>query len=154
MRAKLGLQHAQDGDAELVDAWLERLAADRVDFTIAFRRLASFDSTEGAANAAVRDLFIDRDAFDAWSQRYAQRLRAEASVQAQRSAMMNRSNPKFILRNHLAHNAIQAAEGGDFSEVQRLLKVLSRPYDEQPEQATYADFPPDWAQHIEVSCSS
>jgi uncharacterized protein YdiU (UPF0061 family) len=102
----------------------------------------------------VRDLFLDREAFDAWAGRYSERLRAEASDDVERAARMNRVNPKFVLRNHLAELAIQRARDGDFSEVQRLLKVLQRPYDEQPEHAAYADFPPDWAQHLEVSCSS
>ena len=67
---------------------------------------------------------------------------------------MNRVNPKYVLRNHLAEVAIRQAQAGDFTETQRLLKVLERPFDEQPEHAAYADFPPDWAQTIEVSCSS
>jgi uncharacterized protein YdiU (UPF0061 family) len=67
---------------------------------------------------------------------------------------MNQVNPKYVLRNHLAEVAIQQAQTGDFTETQRLLKVLERPFDEQPEHSVYADFPPDWAQSIEVSCSS
>jgi len=67
---------------------------------------------------------------------------------------MKRVNPKFVLRNHLCEVAIRAAEAGDFTPTQELLKVLQRPYDEQPEWSAYADFPPDWAQSIEVSCSS
>jgi uncharacterized protein YdiU (UPF0061 family) len=71
---------------------------------------------------------------------------------------MNRLNPKFVLRNHLAQTAIEQAQQGDFSEVQRLLKVLQSPYDEQPElggpTTRYSDFPPEGAQHLEVSCSS
>ena len=67
---------------------------------------------------------------------------------------MNRANPKYVLRNHLAEQAIRQARDGDFSEVRRLLKVLQRPFDEQPEHSAYADFPPDLAQHLEVSCSS
>jgi uncharacterized protein YdiU (UPF0061 family) len=67
---------------------------------------------------------------------------------------MNRTNPKFVLRNHLAEVAIRAAREGDFGETERLRQVLERPYDEQPEHEAYAAFPPDWAQTIEVSCSS
>ena len=67
---------------------------------------------------------------------------------------MKRANPKFVLRNHLAQAAIERAQQGDFSEVQRLLQVLERPFDEQPEHAAYADHPPAWADQIEVSCSS
>ena len=69
---------------------------------------------------------------------------------------MNRVNPKFVLRNHLAEGAIRAAQAGDFSEVQRLQSALQHPFDEQSADTSnrYAGFPPDWAQSIEVSCSS
>ena len=154
--AKLGLQARQDGDQALIDDLLKRMAADKADFTITFRRLAGFDSTPGASNDPLRDLFLEREAFDAWGQRYAERLRSEASADAGRALRMNRSNPKFVLRNHLAEVAIQNAQAGDFSEVERLLKVLQRPFDESPAGATAIDagFPPEWAQTIEVSCSS
>ncbi|WOB10521.1 protein adenylyltransferase SelO [Piscinibacter gummiphilus] len=154
MRAKLGLATAHDGDMALIDGLLKCMAADRADFSITFRRLAQFNSAEGASNDVVRDMFLDRPAFDAWAQAYGARLRAEGSVDAERAQRMNRVNPKFVLRNHLAEVAIRAAEQGDFSETHKLLKVLERPYDEQPEHSAYADFPPEWAQSIEVSCSS
>jgi uncharacterized protein YdiU (UPF0061 family) len=155
-RAKLGLATAQDDDRQLIDDLLRLMATDRADFTITFRRLAGFASAEGSRNDALRDLFLDRTAFDAWGARYAERLAREGSVDAERALRMNRSNPKFVLRNHLAESAIRAAAGGDFGETERLLKVLERPYDEQPPGATDADagFPPECAQTIEVSCSS
>jgi serine/tyrosine/threonine adenylyltransferase len=59
-----------------------------------------------------------------------------------------------VLRNHLAEGAIRLAREGDFGEVRRLLRLLQRPFDEQPEHEADADFPPDWSQHLEVSCSS
>ena len=120
-------------------------AADRADFSLTFRRLHS---------PGVRDLFINREAFDAWALRYAERLRLEQSVESERATRMNAVNPKFVLRNHLAEEAIRRAQAGDFSEVQRLLKVLQRPFDEQAENAADAGLPPEWAQHLEVSCSS
>ena len=71
---------------------------------------------------------------------------------------MNRVNPKFVLRNHLAEVAIRGAQGGDFSETERLLRLLAQPFDEHADSgfdsAPYAGFPPDWALSIEVSCSS
>jgi uncharacterized protein YdiU (UPF0061 family) len=154
LRAKLGLAEAREGDRELADDLLRRMAADHTDFTITFRRLARFSSAPGAANDAVRDLFIDRAAFDAWAARYAERLRTEGRPDAQRGAAMNRVNPKFVLRNHLAETAIRRARQGDFAEVRRLLAVLERPFDEQPEHEADAGFPPDWARQLEVSCSS
>jgi serine/tyrosine/threonine adenylyltransferase len=154
MRAKLGLAEAHDDDGALIDAWLRLLAAEKTDFTIAHRRLCDFSTAAGAANAAVRDLFIDPAGFADWATRYADRLAREGSHDATRAERMRRANPKFILRNHLAQAAIERAEQGDFSETMRLLGVLARPFDEQPEHEADAGFPPDWAQHIEVSCSS
>jgi uncharacterized protein YdiU (UPF0061 family) len=108
----------------------------------------------GAVACHLAHQVVDIAAFDAWAVRYAARLRAEGSVDAERRARMNAVNPRFVLRNHLAEIAIQRAERGDFSEVQRLLAVLSRPFDEQPDQADCAALPPDWAQTLAVSCSS
>jgi len=147
LRAKLGLASEHDDDQALIDDLLRLMAADHADFTITFRRLAGPD-------AATRDVFVDREAFDAWALRYRARLAVENSDDAERAGRMNRVNPKFVLRNHLAQTAIDRAQQGDFSEVQRLLQVLERPFDEQPDHTTYADHPPAWAQQIEVSCSS
>ena len=153
-RAKLGLHDERDEDRGLADDLLKLMAQDRVDMSITFRRLARFGSGPEAANPALRDLFIDRGAFDAWALRYRQRLLSENSNDAERAARMNRVNPKYVLRNHLAENAIVRARDGDFSEVARLERLLQRPFDEQPEHEADAGFPPDWASHLEVSCSS
>ena len=130
-----------------------------MDFTLFFRRLSGLrldvtDADRAAADAPLRDLFLDRAGFDAWAVLYRERLRQEQSVDAQRGEAMNRVNPKYILRNYLAQVAIEKAQNGDFSETARLLTVLERPFDEQPENEAYAALPPDWASHLEVSCSS
>jgi uncharacterized protein YdiU (UPF0061 family) len=67
---------------------------------------------------------------------------------------MHRINPKYILRNYLAQVAIEQAQNGDYSAVHKLLAVLEHPFDEQPGNEAYAALPPDWAAHLEVSCSS
>ena len=67
---------------------------------------------------------------------------------------MRAVNPKYILRNYLAQNAIEQAESGDFDEVTRLVHLLQQPYDDQPEFGQYADLSPDWARHLDLSCSS
>ena len=158
MSAKLGLASVRDDDLALVDELLRLMAQDRCDFTITFRRLADFDSAADAGNERVRDLFIDRAAFDAWGLRYVDRLRSEASIDAERGRRMRRVNPRVVLRNHLAEAAIRQATAGDFGEVERLLQVLTQPFDEPaaptPQDAADAGFPPEWAQSIEVSCSS
>ena len=161
MRAKLGLTAAEPGDQALIERLIGALHDSRVDWTIFWRRLATLSgAVAGAAQAgAVRDLFADRAAFDAWLADYRARLRREGSVDAERAARMNRVNPKYVLRNHLAEVAIGMARGDggeprDFSEVEGLLRVLSRPYDDQPEFDDYAKPPPDWAAGLALSCSS
>jgi uncharacterized protein YdiU (UPF0061 family) len=155
LRDKLGLVSARPEDAELFDDLLRMMAQNRSDYTITMRALGRFSTAQDAVNAAVRDQFIDRDKFAAWATRYADRLSAEASADAERAQRMDRANPKFVLRNHLAESAIRQAEAGDFSEVTRLLKVLQSPFDEHPDAPpAYAALPPDWAHQLEVSCSS
>ncbi len=130
------------------------MQAGRTDWTIAWRQLGRFDTTDGAENKAIRDLFVDREGFNAWAARYRARLLQENSVDVERLVRMNAVNPKFVLRNHLAETAIRAAKAGDFGEIARLQTILARPFDEQPEHDAYAAMPPDWATTLSVSCSS
>lgn len=153
VRLKLGLQTAQDSDEVLASQLLGLLQQFAVDYTIFFRRLCDF--SQAGNNDALRDLFVDREAFDAWSAQYAARLLQENSIDAARSLRMKQANPKFILRNYLAQQAIDLAQRtGDFSEVENLLQVLQDPFAEHPAFEHYAAFPPDWGKHLEISCSS
>jgi serine/tyrosine/threonine adenylyltransferase len=154
MRAKLGLEQARDGDDALVNRLFEVMHANRADFTLTFRNLARLSKHDASGDAPTRDLFLDRAAFDTWANDYRARLAEESRDDAARAIAMNRVNPKFVLRNHLAETAIQRAKEKDFSEVERLAAVLRHPFDEQPEYAAYAGLPPDWASSLEVSCSS
>ena len=150
MQKKLGLTQAQDSSEALVEPLLQLLAQNAVDYTIFWRRL-SHAVAEGQFEP-VRDLFADRAAFDAWLLSYSELLALEDKALA--ADLMLNSNPKFVLRNHLGEQAIRAAKGGDFSELATLQRLLERPFDEHPGHEAYADFPPDWASSISISCSS
>lgn len=154
LHAKLGLMTKHADDEKLFDAMFLLMQNSHADFTLFFRRLGNLQLENPTVDEPLRDLFIDRPAFDAWAYQYRQRLRDEYSNDQQRKLAMDKINPKFILRNYLAQIAIEKAQNKDFSEIERLRKVLERPFDEQPENAHYADLPPDWASHLEVSCSS
>jgi uncharacterized protein YdiU (UPF0061 family) len=154
MRDKLGLTGVQAGDRDLVEDLLQNLQQDRVDYTVFWRRmsLAVRESSHlSHAFDPVRDLFLHRDAFDIWCSRYLARLGA-SRVNA--GDAMLRTNPKFILRNHLGELAIRQAKEGDFAMVQDLLQVLQAPYDEHPAHEAWAGLAPEWASSIEISCSS
>jgi uncharacterized protein YdiU (UPF0061 family) len=150
MRDKLGLADAAEGDRPLVEGVLKLLAAGKVDYTIFWRRLSHY-MADGNAEP-VRDLFPDREGFDAWMLSFSER---HATVDhGQAADLMLRSNPKFVLRNHLGQQAIEASEEKDHSGVATLLALLETPFDEHPGHDAYAGFPPDWASTIEISCSS
>ena len=150
MLKKLGLTQAQESSEALVEPLLQLLAQNAVDYTIFWRRL-SHAVAQGQFEP-VRDLFADRAAFDAWLLSYSELLALEDKALA--ADLMLNSNPKFVLRNHLGEQAIRAAKGGDFSELATLQRLLERPFDEHPGHEAYADFPPDWASSISISCSS
>ena len=150
MHKKLGLTQAQDSSEALVEPLLQLLAQNAVDYTIFWRRL-SHAVAQGQFEP-VRDLFADRAAFDTWLLSYSELLALEDKALA--ADLMLNSNPKFVLRNHLGEQAIRAAKGGDFSELATLQRLLERPFDEHPGHEAYADFPPDWASSISISCSS
>ena len=150
MRAKLGLADAHPGDRELVETILRLLAQDRVDYTIFWRRLAHYAGGESAET--VRDLFLAREALDTWLLQYSKRL--ESTGRAAAADLMFRTNPKYVLRNHLCQLAITQAKLRDCSGVEDLLALAQAPYGEHPGHDAKAGFPPDWAARIEISCSS
>jgi uncharacterized protein YdiU (UPF0061 family) len=154
MRAKLGLLD-DDGsppaqDRALIADILQLLAQDRVDYTIFWRRLSH--ARASGNTEAVRDLFLDREAADAWLLRYSERHTLISRGPA--SDLMLNTNPTYVLRNHLGEQSIRAAKLKDFSQVNTLLSVLESPFEEHPGFEAWADFPPDWASSIEISCSS
>ncbi len=155
MRAKLGFQENHAGDDKLVTDLLNLMDSSRVDYTTFFRELGSFRQDRETPNEALRDFFLHREAFDDWSQRYRERLMAEKSQDAERQVRMNQVNPKYVLRNHLAQQAIvQAIQHREYSEVDRLLKLLEQPFLEQSGMEAYAKPAPEDSPPIIVSCSS
>jgi uncharacterized protein YdiU (UPF0061 family) len=154
LRQKFGLREEREGDSALFERYFLLMQENHADYTLSFRALAHLAGAEEETDRKLLDLFIDRQAVAAWLRDWRLRLAAEGSVDAVRRQAMQAVNPKYILRNYLAQIAIEKAQNKDFSEVAKLLKILQRPFDEQPEHESYASLPPDWATGLEVSCSS
>lgn len=147
--AKLGLLEAQPDAVELALSLLDAMQGNRADMTLTFRRLSDLDAGDKQNDEAVRSLFDQPEAFDAWAQAWRQRLAAEARDPASRRAAMRAINPAFILRNHLAQRAVDAAiEQLDFEPMKRLARVLARPFDDQADAQDLA-LPP--ASHERVT---
>ena len=165
MRAKLGLTGAlapeseRENDWTLVEDVMQLMAAEKVDFTLFWRQLSQAVVHQSQATtltdvgwSAVTDLVLDRPRLLAWLERYT--ARAGHAHFAAMGQQMLRTNPKFVLRNHLAEIAIRQAQAGDFSEIDTLHNLLKSPFDEHPGFEAYAALPPDWADQLEISCSS
>jgi uncharacterized protein YdiU (UPF0061 family) len=153
--AKLGLKEASD---ELASGLFGALAAAETDFTIFFRNLSVEDPSIDALKPAF---YTDRPADDplvGWMDRYRARLKEESVGPRERVAGMKKANPKYVFRNYLAVQAIEAMERGDASVLERLMRVLERPYDDQPGNDELAARRPEWARDragcSALSCSS
>jgi serine/tyrosine/threonine adenylyltransferase len=117
---------------------LERMAVNRADFTLTFRRLCDAAAgTEG--DAGVHTLFADPAAYDMWAAAWRQRLGEEPVSSQERAAAMRKANPVFIRCDHLVEAALSAAvERQDFQPFEELLDVVSHPYEERPGLERYA----------------
>lgn len=151
MRDKLGWQQEHESDLGLIMDTFSMLHEHHVDYTGFFRALSNL---RHHGHGPVLDLFVDRTTASDWLQRYEQRLQNESRSDEARESAMRAVNPKYVLRNYLAQQVIQEAQNGDYAPMHELIKVLARPFDEQPEHEQYAAPPPDWGKHMNISCSS
>ncbi|HEY0301166.1 MAG TPA: YdiU family protein [Rhizomicrobium sp.] len=141
LRRKVGFSEAYDDDLALIGDLFRHMADGRADFTLSFRRLSDSAADEKAEDG-FRALFDNASAANVWLARWRQRLALEAVSPAARAARMRAVNPAFIPRNHRVEAAIVAAqERGDFAPFEELMRVLSRPYDDQAESESYANPP-------------
>ena len=154
LRKKVGLFTERDGDDALIQDLLDAMAKNAADFTLTFRRLsdAVFDAS---ADEPVRRLFTEFAAFDEWVARWRKRTSEEAQTPADRQTLMRSVNPAYIPRNHRIEAAIQAAvTNDDYVPFEKLVMVLSRPYEDQPESAAYQNPPEPHERVCQTFCGT
>lgn len=152
---KIGFQQPTDTVLQLVGDLLDQMQRSQTDYTLLFRGLGNIQANSKDTHPELRDMFLQRERFDRWLHDYRELLLTAAKPDAERRRMMMAVNPKYVLRNYIAQIAIESAEQKkDYSELDRLMRILQAPFDEHPEMAHYAEPPPDWAGSVQVSCSS
>ncbi|WP_121612374.1 protein adenylyltransferase SelO [Mesobacillus foraminis] len=130
MRSKLGLFNEEEQDEALIQDLLEMMEKHRADFTNTFRSL-TMGKPEGTA-------LFGTEEFTKWNERWEERRSRQQQSKEDSSELMRRSNPVVIPRNHRVEQALEAAvKNGDYSVMERLLKVLSKPYDYEIENEEY-----------------
>jgi uncharacterized protein YdiU (UPF0061 family) len=175
MLRKLGLTPLDpDDDGSLIEDLSAGLAESEIDMTLFFRNLSEVAPallkdapSEDDEISRLRGLIepisyatrpAEHSTLIAWLRRYLERLRRESADAATIREGMRRANPKYVLRNYLAQNAIEAAENGDLSYLNTLMRVLEKPYDDQPEHEELSAMRPEWARTrpgcATLSCSS
>jgi len=167
LAAKLGLVSlARPGDDVLTADLFALMQQVETDFTRFFRGLASVppDGSDGALVEPLEDAFYAEPTLEhrarvaSWLRRWLARAAQDGVALQARRARMNSVNPKYVFRNYLAQQAIDALEAGDASVLEQLMRVLERPYDEQPAHEALAARRPEWARHragcSALSCSS
>ena len=155
MSLKLGLLEHGEQHKAIIESTLTMLAKCKMDYTHFFRSLSDIHDPD--IKKLLRDQALDITEFDKWYAEYENALENDTQTLddfTKRKLRMDKVNPKYILRNYLAQEAIEAAQNGDYTQVNILHKVLINPFDEQPEFEDYAKLPPDWGKKLEISCSS
>lgn len=152
MREKCGLLTGDKNNSELINTWLDMLAIEKKDYTHYFRVLCDFDPNQH--NHHLRDQFVDRARFDKWAEKLKHTLLQQNWTKSERLASMKRSNPKIILRNYLAQQAIEQAEQGDFSLFLQYVEALKTPYEDNAEHQHFSVTPPAHGKLLSISCSS
>jgi uncharacterized protein YdiU (UPF0061 family) len=146
-RKKLGFVTSHNEDAQLIQGLLDIMESERLDYTNTFRNLSQA-VTETKTNELNSDVAMS------WIKSYQERHNKESKSIAKKISLMNAINPKYILRNYMAQEVIEAAENSDFLAAETLIEVITSPYDELDQYEHFANRSPDWAKNLEISCSS
>ena len=161
---KFGFTAWQDDDGDLINRGFELMTRAEVDMTLFFTHLAQVDLKNPSLETLKIAFYTEagfenfKQDFNDWLKQYCARILQKNSVPEQRLEKMRTHNPRYVLRNYLAQEAIDLAEQGDTSRLETLLDLLKNPYQLQAGKEKFEEKRPDWARHKAgcsmLSCSS
>jgi uncharacterized protein YdiU (UPF0061 family) len=134
MRAKLGIFNEEEHDESLIKGFLNIMEQYKADYTNTFCEL-TFENFENTT-------FFRSEEFTKWYELWRDRLDRQEETKDSSQHLMQSSNPAVIPRNHRVEEALDAAvKKGDYSIMNKLLNVLSKPYAYSSEQMEYSKLP-------------
>lgn len=154
MQQKMGFIQWSNVEQQLLNDYFDIMQRNHSDYSLSFRLLNTLHQGTANQQTVLFELHDNDEQFKQWAQRYKKLTAKQWSNDEARTEQQNKVNPKYILRNHLAEEAIRKAQQGDNSEVHRLQKILARPFDEQIEFEAYAAPAPQWSKNLVITCSS
>jgi len=150
MCKKLGLEGTVEGDPELIDDMFDMLESLHVDYTLFMRTLSHYEHKGDRSDLLAIGLY--HEPMHAWLERYDERIQyIDKTI---RKKQMLDNNPKYVLKNYMLQEAIDAGESGDFTLVDDLFKIAQHPFDEHPEFERWAGVTPTKFKNQKLSCSS
>jgi len=151
MSKKIGLDSVnEEKDLDLFKHLLGMLQGLNIDYTRFFRTLSHYDEER----TAMLKLGLYHKPMNDWLDSYDERLRENSSSTQERQSAMLKTNPKYVLKNYMLQEAIDAAEEGDYSLIDDLFKIAQDPYAEHEGFARWAGATPDEFKNKKLSCSS
>ncbi|GFE78424.1 UPF0061 protein R00982 [Steroidobacter agaridevorans] len=153
MRRKIGLDSAEEGDADLISLLLAAMQKAQADFTLTFSKLSRV-ADDPSNDAAIHELFNTPADIDGWLKAWRARLVLDPQTPAERAETMRLVNPEYIPRNHRVEAALQAATTGDMQPFNDLLGILQRPYERQRDAAEYTQPAPSSDQKYKTFCGT
>ncbi len=150
MGKKLGLDKLQDSDLDLFKHLLGMMQGLNIDYTLFFRTLSHYDGDR----SSLLKLGLYHKPMNDWLDSYDERLKENSSSTEERHTAMLKTNPKFVLKNYMLQEAINAAQKGDFTVVDELFEIAKDPYAEHETHERWAGATPDEFKNKKLSCSS
>ena len=154
MYKKIGLLENKKNNHILLDELLRLMEKDKSDFTLTFRYLSNLVEEENN-NSLFKQQFLSKNEIDSWLVKWKECLKKEGNSEKEIKKLMLKVNPAFIPRNHQVEKAIyEVINNYDYSYVNRLIELLNKPYNYQPDNLEYMNPPDNYDQNYQTFCGT
>lgn len=154
MNKRIGLDPKNSGNnnLDLIVELLGALQSAQMDYNVFFHRLTNLESFDDISS--ITDIAVFRQSIEDWFESYKKVCEKDGSTFEDRKIIMKKINPKYIIKNYMLQDAIEAAHEGNYTLVNDLLRIAQNPFDEHEAFERYAQPTPMEYANTQLSCSS